>query len=218
MTKKGLSGAAVLAAVKAKRGYLLPYHRMLAATDPELLAAYDAYYERLTLRPRALAPRQRELVWTALQLAAREAHGSIHLRRADQARIAHGRLADAAALAAAAESLAALDFAAAHWGRWIPSKPAVRRYLRLTEAARGGIDRPMAEIILVVSHAARRCDHGMRLHLARAFKAGVSVPQIAEGLSYMLLPCGGPALIDAVQCWADAAAAGLCPPPYRLPA
>jgi alkylhydroperoxidase/carboxymuconolactone decarboxylase family protein YurZ len=206
---------AVLAAVKAKRGYLLPYHRLLARTDPDLLAAYDAYYERLTLRPRALAPRQRELVWTALQLAAREAHGSIHLRRADKAGVPRGRLADAVALAAAAESLVALDYAAAHWAAWVPSKPARQRYLKLAKVARGGIDRRLAEIVLVVCHAARRTYGGMRIHLPRAFKAGATVPELAEALSYMLLPCGGPALIDAVQCWADAAAERLCPAPYK---
>lgn len=208
------ASADVLAAVKAKRGYLLPYHRLLAATDPELLAAYDAYYERLTLRPRALTARQRELVWTALQLAAREAHGSIHLRRAVKAGIARGRLADAVALAAAAESLVALDYAAEHWAAWVPAGPARQRYLKLAMAARGGIDRKLAEIILVVCHAARRSYGGMRLHLARAFKSGASIPELAEALSYMLLPCGGPALIDAVQCWADAAADGACPAPY----
>ena len=34
--------------------------------------------------------------------------------------------------------------------------------------------------------------------IADLFAAGATVPQMAEALSYMLLPCGGPALIDAV--------------------
>jgi len=33
----------VLAEVRAKRGYVLPYHRLMAAADPQLLAAYDAF-------------------------------------------------------------------------------------------------------------------------------------------------------------------------------
>ena len=38
--------AKVLAEMRRKRGYLLSYHRLMAA-DPELLAAYDAFYKRL---------------------------------------------------------------------------------------------------------------------------------------------------------------------------
>src|SRR5258705_8228391 len=95
---------AVLAAVKAKRGYLLTYHRMLAADDPALLAAYDAFYERLTLRPRVLTPQERELVWAALQVAAREAHGHIHMRRALAAGRAPPALSDSLPLPGAREA------------------------------------------------------------------------------------------------------------------
>ncbi len=55
--------AEILAAVEAKRGYLLPYHRMFAASAPALLEQYDAFYEQLTLVPRVLSPVERETVW-----------------------------------------------------------------------------------------------------------------------------------------------------------
>ena len=54
----------------------------------------------------------------------------------------------------------------------------------------------------------------MRIHLRRAFPAGATVPQLSEAMSYMLLPCGGPTLIDAVEVWEQAAKAGDCPAPY----
>jgi alkylhydroperoxidase/carboxymuconolactone decarboxylase family protein YurZ len=204
----------ILAAVKAKRGYLLTYHRMLAADDPALLAAYDAFYERLTLRPRVFTPQERELVWAALQVAAREAHGHIHMRRAVAAGLDSPRLSDSLAIAGAVEAWPALRFGPTHWGEWIKSPDIEARYVRVFEAARGAIAPAHAEIIAAVCHAARRTHDGMQLHLARAFKAGAAVPQMAEALSYMLLPCGGPALIDAVAAWDDAAKAGACPPPY----
>jgi len=39
-------------------------------------------YTKLTLDPRVLSAAERETVWVALLVAAREEHGTIHLRRA----------------------------------------------------------------------------------------------------------------------------------------
>ncbi len=204
----------ILAEVERKRGYLLTYHKMIGASDPALLAAYDNFYENLTLTPRTLTPQQRELVWAALQVAADEEHGHIHMRRAVKVGLSEGVLADSIALAGAAESYRALRFASHHWGEWISEGVTETRYLKLAEAARGEVDAGLAEIILIVCHGARRSYEAMRIHLRRAFPAGATVPQLSEALSYMLLPCGGPTLIDAVETWEQAAKAGDCPAPY----
>lgn len=205
----------VLAQVEGKRGYRLSYHRMLAAADPELLAAYDAYYERLTLRQRVFTPRERELVWTALLTSARETHGTIHLKRAEAASISRDELADAIAIAAAVESWPALvEFGHGAWHEWIGRRDAHLRYERIFLAARGAIEAKTAECCAVVSHAARHSWDGVKFHLPRAFKAGATRDGIAEGLSYLLLPSGGPTLIDAVEAWAQSASEGCCPSPY----
>ena len=158
----------ILAEVERKRGYLLTYHRMIGASHPALLAAYDNFYENLTLTPRTLTPQQKELVWAALQVAADEEHGHIHMRRAVKAGLSEGILADSIALAGAAESFRALRFSSFHWGEWISEGVAEARYLKLTEAARGEIDPGLAEIILIVCHGARRTYEAMRIHLRRA--------------------------------------------------
>lgn len=204
----------VLDAVERKCGYLLTYHKMIGSSDPDLLAAYDNFYQHLTLNPRTLDPQQRELVWAALQVAADEEHGHIHMRRAIKAGLGEGILADSIALAGAAESHRALRFASHHWGEWVSEAAADSRYLKLTEAARGEIDAGLAEIILIVCHGARRTYEAMRIHLGRAFGAGATVEQLSEALSYMLLPCGGPTLIDAVEVWEKEAQSGACPSPY----
>ena len=206
----------ILAEVERKRGYLLTYHKMIGSSDPQLLAAYDNFYENLTLTERTFSPQQKELVWAALQVAADEEHGHIHMRRAVKAGLSEGILADSIALAGAAESFRALRFASFHWGEWISGGAAEERYLNLTEAARGEVDPGLAEIILIVCHGARRSYEAMRIHLRRAFPAGATVPQLSEALSYMLLPCGGPTLIDAVEVWEQAAKAGECPAPYEV--
>ena len=46
----------LLQTVHKKRGYLLSYHRLLYDIDPELLAAYDAFYTRFTLADKVLSP------------------------------------------------------------------------------------------------------------------------------------------------------------------
>jgi hypothetical protein len=43
-----------LAELKAKRGYLLAHHGLLAVAAPRLLAAYDALYTELALEARDL--------------------------------------------------------------------------------------------------------------------------------------------------------------------
>ena len=47
--------AKLLAAVREKRGYLLPHHGLMAASMPELLTAYDDLYTAMTLTPRQLS-------------------------------------------------------------------------------------------------------------------------------------------------------------------
>lgn len=56
----------------------------------------------------------------------------------------------------------------------------------------------------------------LALHLREAFDAGAAPAQIAEALSYLLLPCGGPTLIDAADVWRDLARKGLVPAPDGL--
>ena len=68
-----------LEAVKAKRGYLLPHHGLMALTAPELLAGYDACYTALTLVPRTLSEYDREFVWLGVLTARREHIASQHL-------------------------------------------------------------------------------------------------------------------------------------------
>ena len=214
MKKVKGDGEKLLDAMLAKRGYLLSYHRMLAASDPQLLANYDALYTRLTLDQRVLTPVERETVWIALIATTRERYAVFHFDRATQAGMGEEVIADAVALAAACESYDALNFAQSAFAKWTPESRAMKRYLRMFDAARGRIRPATAEICAVVCHAAHRNADGMRVHLARAFERGARREQIAEGLSYVLLHRGGPTMIDAVNCWEKSAAALKFPGPY----
>ncbi len=107
-------GTAILADGAAKRGYTLPYHRMLAAHAPRLLRDYDRFHESLTLTPRVLTSRERETVWAGLLAASREVQGFIHMRRAVAAGLSSDDIARAEAIAAVTEGSGVVDFARAH--------------------------------------------------------------------------------------------------------
>ncbi len=206
---------ALLQQVHGRRGYALSYHRMFQAHAPALLAAYDAYYHQLTLAPRALTEAAKETVWIALQAATREHHGMIHLRRAEAAGLDRDAIADALAIAAAVETWPVIAFGDEHWSAWTPMATGLPRYIRMFEAGRGNVPPAVAEITALVCHAARRTHAGEKLHLARAFAAGATPGMVADALAFLLLPAGGPCLIDAVQAWAELAEADpAVPSPY----
>ncbi len=207
-------GAKLLEAMLAKRGYLLSYHRMLGASDPQLLANYDALYTRLTLDQRVLTPVERETVWVALIATTREKYAFFHFDRAVAAGMGNEAIGDAVAIAAACESFDAMHFSQAAFGKWLPASAALERYLRMFDAARGQLPPATAEIAAVVCHAAHRNADGMRVHLARAFEHGANREQLAEALAYVLLHRGGPTMIDAVNCWEQAAPELKIPGPY----
>ena len=185
----------------AKRGYLLPYHRLLGESDPALLAAYDAMYTRLTLDERVLTLEEREVVWIALIAATREKYASFHLERGVKAGMTKDTISDSIAIAGACEAFDALHFGCTAFADWVSEAQAMTRYLTLFDSSRGKVPRVIAEVAAVVCHASRRNAAGMRVHLARAFEFGARREQMAEGLSYVLLHRGGPTMIDAAKTW-----------------
>jgi alkylhydroperoxidase/carboxymuconolactone decarboxylase family protein YurZ len=204
----------VVAAFIKSRGKILPYQRVLAEYQPELLASFNAFYTNLILSPRDLTLQERELVWTALVTATREEVGRIHLQRGIDAGLTPEDLTDAIALAAAGEAYSAIEFATNHWQDWMSRNNASEHYGSIIASARGSIEAYLAEVILVVCFAARHVPDGLRFHLRRAFEQGATQGQIAEGLSYLIMPCGANTLIEAVDVWLEAAEAGECPPPF----
>ncbi|WP_144183681.1 carboxymuconolactone decarboxylase family protein [Elioraea rosea] len=214
MTTPDIDGAAILAQVEAKRGYTLPYHRLFARHAPALLRDYDRFYESLTLEKRLLTPVQRETVWAGLLAAAREVHGFIHMRRATAAGMTNDDIARAVAIAAATEAFAVIGFSGTNWAAWTLPEALTARYLTIFDAARDGLDPGLAHLVAAVAMAARRERAGTVLHLARTFQGGITPGEACEGLSYMLIPCGGNTLIEAVAFWEEAAKEGVLPAPY----
>jgi len=209
------AASAVLDRVRRKRGYLLSYHRMMAELDPALLEAYDGFYTRMTLAARVLTPVEKETVWLALNVATRARVGTLHFRRAAKAGMSKDAIADAAAIGAACDGLDGAGFAQDAYSAFLPKSGAMTRYLRAFDAARGRVRPALAEIAAAVAQAGRRCGPGVRLHLERAFRRGARREQVAEAMSYVLLHCGGPAMLDALDNWINISKSGTIPGPYR---
>jgi alkylhydroperoxidase/carboxymuconolactone decarboxylase family protein YurZ len=205
----------VLADVRRKRGYLLSYHRLLHALHPELLAAYDAFYTRFTLDDEVLSPVEKETVWLALIAATRARVGTIHLKRAAAAGMGRDAIADALALAAVCESLDAFSFSRDAFPAWVDERRLTRRYLKAFEAARGRTRPVLAEIAAAVAHAGRRNAEGQRLHLERAFQMGAKPAALGKALSFVLLHCGGPTMLDAMEVWLKMVKRGEFPSPFK---
>jgi alkylhydroperoxidase/carboxymuconolactone decarboxylase family protein YurZ len=206
----------VLKEVRRKRGYVLPYHRLLNEVSPELLAAYDAFYTQFTLTGRSLSAVEKETVWIALVAATRAGpSGRIHLERAKKAGMSKDAIADALALAAACESWDAFRFSLSGYPDWTDEPRLVKRYLRAFDTARGRTRPVLADIAATVAHAGRRCAGGMQIHMKRAFERGAQRRQMAEALLFALLHCGGPTMVWAMECWLKMVKEHGVPRPYR---
>lgn len=80
------SEGGVLAAIEAKRGYVLDLHRLLAAWDPEFLAAYETMLDASSWTERNLDRMTKELIYVGVLTALRTPphHLATHMRAALQ--------------------------------------------------------------------------------------------------------------------------------------
>lgn len=203
-------GEALLEKMRAERGYLLSYHEVYGRLDPTLLERYADLYRSFTLDRRFLDPRRRELVWVGLLAAIDEHVGSLHLERAVQAGVTSHEMAAAVSLAGVAGAWPTIAFAAGHWERFIEAGPE-DLYAALVEVGRGPIEPELAELILAVVHGARRTVAPFVYHLGRALTAGIPEPEVAEAVSYLLLPTGANTLLWATDAWLAALRDGRLP-------
>ncbi|MFT8244855.1 carboxymuconolactone decarboxylase family protein [Roseomonas sp. BN140053] len=197
-----------LEAVRAKRGYLLPHHGLMALSSPELLAGYDAAYTAMALRDRTLSHHDREFVWLAVLAATDEALATHHIAKFRGAGGTDETVAAAFAACAWALGGEAHDFAARAWARqlapWDPRAAyldGVRRLspLRLVHLAQCAV------------HVCRARWRLLEWQLAAAYADAVPEDEIAEALSLAMFPGSVPRFVEACGVWRDLIAAGTLP-------
>jgi len=191
----------ILTKVKEKRGYLLPYHELFLCVDPDLLEAYDRFYDRLTLRKNHLDLKTKELVWLGILMGVLEEAGTIHFKRARQAGVTDDDISAIVKLTQVARGFDVLPFIENKWGQALPEISPMHIYEDLIDSVTGKTTLPKStvELIFIGIYSALRNKTALRLHLKRAKTFDLSDEEIAEAMSYIFIPRGGNALIEASE-------------------
>jgi alkylhydroperoxidase/carboxymuconolactone decarboxylase family protein YurZ len=194
--------------VRAKRGYLLPHHGLLAVAAPRLLDAYDAAYTALALDERTLGRHDREFVWLAILIAMDEALATHHIPKFRAAGGSDRELAAILAVTALALGGGAYAFVDRHWrahlGGFEPSDAYADAVRRLAE----GVSLRLVRLALLAVHACRGAAGALRRELVAAYAERVPEDEIAEALSLVMFPGSVPRFVEAAGVWRDAIASG----------
>lgn len=208
-----------LSALRAKRGYLLPHHGLMAVAAPQLLTAYDATYTAMTLTPRSLSEYDKEVVWLVILVSTAEAIATHHIDRLKKSGGGEREVEGALALAAWAQGADRFAFVGRHWGPHLPGYDPVAAYRRGVGAllAQSGIAPAIAEIALAAAHQCHRRWDWVAEHIRGAYRAGADERAIAEALSLAMFPGGVPNFVDACDHWRRLILAGEveATPPFR---
>jgi len=181
-----------LAGVKAKRGYLLPHHGLLALTFPRLLEGYDAAYSAMALDDRVLSHHDREFVWLAVLAAT-----------GDDALI--GAAFAATALAIGAE---AFDFAAHRWGAQLAPFDPRAAYLEAVAAIAPAAPRRLVHLAQCAVQVCRARWRVLEWQIEAAYADNVPEDEIAEAITLAMFPGSIPRFVEACGVWRSMIAAG----------
>jgi alkylhydroperoxidase/carboxymuconolactone decarboxylase family protein YurZ len=193
--------AARLQAVRAKRGYLLPHHGLLAITSPAMLAAYDNAYTELALAPRILSGHDREFVWLAILIATDEALATHHIAKFFAA---GGTMAEVEAvlrLTAWALGARAYGFVAAHWLPHLAGFDVAGAYAAALAANAGPVPPRLAIPAAASVHAARGDWLLLEHAIIEAYGQNVPEMELAEALSLVMFPGSVPRFVEAAGVW-----------------
>ncbi len=203
-----------LATVRARRGYLLPHHGLLALAFPDLLAGYDAAYSAMALADRVLSHHDREFVWLAVLAATDEALATHHIARLRAAGGSDATIEAAFAACAGALGGKAHDFAARDWSAqlapWNPRAAYLRGVRRLAPL-------PLVHLAQCAVHVCKAQWRVLEWQIAAAYEDGVAEDAIAEALTLAMFPGSVPRFVEACGVWLRMIQAGTlaASPRYR---
>lgn len=108
----------LLERIRAKRGYLLPFHSLLAEHAPDTLDAYDQFYSQVWFTRNVLDARTKELIAVGIHTAILEREGlEIHMRRAVKAGATEAEIVEAMTLAGIPAGMYAVLVGSQVWDR-----------------------------------------------------------------------------------------------------
>ncbi len=201
-----------LAALKAKRGYLLPHHGLMAVTSERLLDAYDATYTALALDMRVLNVHDREFVWLAVLIATDEALATHHIPKFRNAGGSDAEIAAILRITAWAVGARAYGFVGRHWMDHLPGFDLDAAYRAAVPKLAEDCDMRLAVMALAAVHAASGDFDLLGKAILMAYDHGIPELELAEALSLMMFPGSIPYFVEAARVWLDLIRAGKVSP------
>lgn len=206
-------------ALRRKRGFLLPHHGAMAIAAPDLQDAYFQMYAALTQTDRHLTPFEREAVWLAILIAAKEAIGTHHVElffkeggTEQQAEL----LTKLSAFALGAEAFAFMD---RNWTASFPGLAGADAYLAAFDALLDEtiLPREVCHLAMAALQATLGRKWGLSAHIRAIYRDGVPEDALVEALSLIMWPVGVNHFLDACGVWVELMAAGqvAASPRYR---
>lgn len=200
--------AARLSQLRAKRGYLLPHHGLMAISAPGLLAAYDATYSALALEPRVLSRHDHEFVWLATLIATDEALATHHIAKFRAAGGTAREIEIVLALTALALGVGAYRFVDRHWLPHLPGLDPASAYLEAFRSTATGVPPRLAHLAAAAVHTCKAGWDALEWQICAAYADGVPEAELAEALSLAMFPGSVPYFVEAARVWRELIVAG----------
>ncbi|WP_109467103.1 carboxymuconolactone decarboxylase family protein [Albibacillus kandeliae] len=192
-----------LAELKAKRGYILPHHGLLAITAPNLLAGYDAAYTALALEDRVLSHHDREFVWLAILIATDEEIATHHIEKFHKAGGTAEELRAILRITATVCGFRAYRFTQKHWADHLPEIDIVEEWTGAVAAAGAGAEARLVHMAACAVQICRGDWEGLRWQLRDAYAARVDEMELAEALSLTMFPASVPYFVTTAKIWRE---------------
>ena len=192
-----------LADLKAKRGYLLPHHGLLAITAPNLLAGSDAAYTALALEDRVLSHHDREFVWLAILIATDEEIATHHIEKFHKAGGTAAELSAVLRVTATVCGFRAYRFTQTHWADHLPELDIKAEWTGAVAAAGQGAEARLVHMAACAVQICRGEWDGIRWQLRDAYAAGVDEMELAEALSLTMFPASVPYFVNTAKIWRE---------------
>jgi alkylhydroperoxidase/carboxymuconolactone decarboxylase family protein YurZ len=167
--------------------------------DPVLLEKYDDFYTEVTLKSKVLDNKTKELVWIGILACASEEAGTIHLKRGREAGITDEEIAEVITITQVAEGFDVLLFVEEKWGFFLPGMKPMEVYAKFVDHLKKGLrlQERAVELIFIGIYAALGIRKGLEFHLLKARELGIRDDEIAEAMSFIILPRGGNTMLEA---------------------
>lgn len=195
--------AELLSGIRAKRGYLLPHHGLMAITAPALLEAYDAAYTQIALADRVLDHHDREFVWLAILIATDEAIATHHIVKFKAAGGTDAEIEVIMTVSALALGFESYRFVNKNWLGHLPGCDPREIYLRALRHAAGNVPMRLVHMATAAIFVCKAGWDALALQIVAAYDAAVPELDLAEAISLTMFPGSVPHFVEAARVWRE---------------